>query len=59
MKIKKLQIQFMQKCGNEALTTLALSPLMNLLNSESKKKITYRYLFYTRRIEREQGARIV
>ena len=49
---KKLRSHFLEECGNEALTTLALSPLQDLLNSRSKKKITCRYLFYTRRIER-------
>jgi hypothetical protein len=51
-RFQKLRRHILKECGNEALTALALSPLHDLLNSESQKKITCRYLFYTRRIEK-------
>jgi hypothetical protein len=51
-RVQKLRRHLLEECGNEVLTTFALSPLSDLLNSESKKKITFRYLFYTRRIEK-------
>jgi hypothetical protein len=50
--VLKLRIQLVKECGNEALATLALMPLKVLINSESKKKITYRHLFYSKRIEK-------
>lgn len=50
--VQKLRRHILKECCNEALTALALSPLQDLLNSESKKKITCRYLLYTKRIEK-------
>lgn len=51
-RVQMLRDHFLKECGNEALTELALMPLQDLLNTESKKRITCRYLFYTRRIEK-------
>ncbi len=50
--ISKLRRRIIKECGNETLTALALSPLTELLNNPTNKKITYRFIFYSRRIER-------
>lgn len=50
--VQMLQGRLLKECANEVLTTLLLSPLHDLLNSGPKKKITYRYLLYTKRIEK-------
>ena len=51
-RVQMLQSHFLEECANEVLTTLALSPLQDFLDSGVNKKITYRYLFYTKRIEK-------
>jgi hypothetical protein len=42
----------MKEFKNEAQVEFALLPLKKILNGNSKDKISYRYLFYTRRIEK-------
>jgi hypothetical protein len=50
--VQKLRNHISKECSNETLVELALSPLLDILNSEQKKKITYRNLFYSKRIEK-------
>jgi hypothetical protein len=51
-RIQKLRTHLGNECTDEALKGLALSPLIDLLDGQLKKKVTYRYLFYTRRVEK-------
>ena len=49
--IQKLRIHLAKECSNEALVELALSPLLDMLDSGQKKK-SYRNLFYSKRIQK-------
>jgi hypothetical protein len=49
--IQKLRNHLLKECSNEALVELALSPLLDMLDSGQKKK-SYRNLFYSKRIQK-------
>ena len=51
-RVQKLRKLLVKEFKNEAQVELALLPLKKILNANSKDKISYRYLFYTRRIEK-------
>jgi hypothetical protein len=51
-RVEKLRKLLVKEFKNEAQVELALLPLKKILNANSKDKISYRYLFYTRRIEK-------
>jgi hypothetical protein len=51
-RFQKLRKHLVKEFKNEEHVELALLPLKKLLNPDSKNKISYRFLFYTKRIEK-------